>query len=120
MNFEKVKITQHSIDRFMVRYLGKKKSPRLYPDQYYKDLITAYLKNSIQIEIPIQDQVRKALKYADDPARYFLNRNERILFVIVGEETLVTLHYPYDDSKQYEKGRRGVVFKRNRRKRRRS
>ena len=118
MNFSCISISQHAIDRFICKYLEKDSTHRLFADEYYQNAIIKLLKDSVEIEIPLQDQILKAIKYANDkPSRYFLNRREKVLFVIVGDETLVTIYYPYDDSRRHELRKTRGLYKRKRKKR---
>ena len=103
-------VSQHAMDQFCFRYLGQ--SHRLHQDEYYKRLITMYVENAVPIKMPLHAEIEKLLKYDDSSGkkeRYLLNRQERILFVLVGD-CVVTCYYPYDDSKRFTKHRVRGMF----------
>lgn len=114
MKPEEIQVTQHAIDRFVLEYLGDndpEKAHRLYADEYYIDLIRFYLSDAIEIQMPIHVQVEKALRYGDpDGQSFFLNRSQKILFVISADNVLLTIHCPYDDSKRFA-GKTPIAFR---------
>lgn len=102
MSNSKPIISQHAIDQFVIRYLHVKKANQRRRE-YYENLIYIYLKSAVKIEIPPYIKMEKALKYDRvDGEEFFLNRPEKILFVVV-DEVIVTIYHPYNDSQRFQR-----------------
>lgn len=112
----KAEFSQHAINQFAQRFLGLQH--RIHRDEYYQDLLQNYLEEAVEIKPPSYVSVEKALKYDGSDGgseRFMLNRRERLLFVIVGGQVL-TVYYPYDDSRRFERRYYRQLYKRDSRK----